>query len=63
MRTMRDVGLLLLGIGLVLGGLRSLLDLQYRHLTIIQSVISLAAGVLLVWSVSALLRRRPHGTR
>jgi len=53
MKMTKDWGMLLLGIWLVLLGLRSLLNLGYSPLNLLIDVLALAAGALILWSIWA----------
>ncbi len=45
---MKDLGLLLLGVWLIVSGAQELLALDFRHDEVIMALLGIAAGVLIV---------------
>jgi hypothetical protein len=52
-KTIHNLGMLLLSLFVFLAGLRGLLSIQYRHYNLIVNLLGVASGVLIFWAVAA----------
>jgi len=49
-KTIHNLGMLLLSIFLVIAGVRGLFSLAYSHLNLVANLLALCAGILILWA-------------